>query len=155
MKNNIAVLMIGLGALVSNTSAQAGCVPDGFREMIFGPSIGIGVTAGDQKQAVNTRINANMAILFANIGVDVSTEDNSGLYLAGVGLGHFATLQYGQGNDEHVMRLRAEIPLNDLISKYKKPAHTYPAATFTLDKINGSDESKGSYRVGLGLSMWL
>lgn len=154
MQRHLSVMAISTSILLSTPLAHAGCVPNGFREMIFGPSLGISLTTGDQKNNVNTRLSANVALLFANLGLDLSSEDNKKLFLGGVGIGHLGMLQYGQSKDEHVVRLRTELPLSELLPKLDLPKNSYPAATFTLDKINGSAAEKGNYRVGLGLALW-
>lgn len=154
MQRCLSATALTISILFSTQLAHAGCVPNGFREMIFGPSLGVSVTAGDQKNDVNTRLSANVALLFANLGLDLSSEDNHKLILGGIGIGHLGMLQYGQGKDEHVVRLRTELPLSELFPKLDLPKNSYPAATFTLDKINGSAAEKGNYRVGLGLALW-
>lgn len=154
MQRHLSASVLAISILLCTPLARAGCIPNDFREMIFGPSLGVSVTAGDQKNTANTRLSANVALLFANLGLDLSSENNNKLFLGGVGIGHLGMLQYGQSKNEHVVRLRAELPLNELFPKLDLPKNSYPATTFTLDKINGSAVEKGNYRVGLGLALW-
>lgn len=150
--NRPCQLLLLATLLTGAHTASAGCLGDDFRSLLAGVSTGALATAGNGQHGLDLRASVNAALLFANAGVDISSATGDTTVLGGVGFGQLLQLQYGYGEHAHVMRLRSELPLDNLEWRLGNTP-VYPRLLLTVDGLRSDDANVGDYRIGAGFTL--
>lgn len=102
----------------------------------------------------HSSIDANMNLVFLNFGINYNDQFGANIY-TGVGILYWIQLQHGYAieNDKHLIRIRSELPLGNILGYYRHPLSQLTCGLYY--EYAFKDEKRGA-TIGLsfGYSLW-